>query len=157
MSCWVAPAVAAEMWHCSVEQVLAAVREGHVPSRVDGQFLLVQVTFPGMEIPPPPRPLHPRQAQRSEELVTPQELAALSAAPEPSESDESNSQKNRKAPIPDPNRPWEVSGELDADEPPVEEETLDENGTPGPDISDWRTVRRQTARLRRPPFATKQN
>jgi hypothetical protein len=145
------------MWHCSVEQVLAAVREGHVPSRVDGQFLLVQVTFPGMEIPPPPQPRQPRLTPRSEEIVTPQELAALSAAHEPVDSDEPDSSENRAAPKPDPNHPWEISGELDADEPVPEEETIDENGTPGPDISDWRSVRRQTSRLRKPPFAAKPN
>jgi hypothetical protein len=154
MSCWVAPAVAAEMWHCSVEQVLAAVREGHVPSRVDGQFLLVQVTFPGMEIPPPPQPSQPRSATRGEDLVTQQELAALAGAPEPEDSNDSKSISDRKPPVPNPNTPWEVSGELDADEPALEDETIEENGAPGPDMAEWRTVRRQTSRLRRPPFAS---
>ena len=43
MSSWVTPGVAAELWGVSLEQVLAAVADGSVPTRIDGYFLFVNL------------------------------------------------------------------------------------------------------------------
>ena len=48
MSSWVAPSVAAEMWGCSVDQVVAAAAEGTVVSMWDGDFLFVAADPSGM-------------------------------------------------------------------------------------------------------------
>ncbi len=55
MSCWVAPAVAAEMWHCGIDQILEAVRNGSIPSRIEGGFLLVEVAFGSVAEPVKPK------------------------------------------------------------------------------------------------------
>jgi len=41
MACWMAPSVAAEIWGMSVEQVMAGVADGSIPSRLEGNFLFV--------------------------------------------------------------------------------------------------------------------
>jgi hypothetical protein len=43
MPCWVAPAIAADMWGISVEQVMAGISNGAIPSRIDGSFLFVMM------------------------------------------------------------------------------------------------------------------
>ena len=48
MSSWVAPSVAAELWGISVDQVLAGIADGSIPSYVDGQFLFVDVRGQGV-------------------------------------------------------------------------------------------------------------
>jgi hypothetical protein len=81
---WVAPTIAAEIWGISIEQVLAAVANGSIPSRMDGQFLFVNID----QSQAPAMPSIPRQTdpalqavpsddRASETVVTPQEMAAL--------------------------------------------------------------------------------
>jgi hypothetical protein len=41
MACWMAPSVAADIWGMSVEQVMAGVADGSIPSRLEGNFLFV--------------------------------------------------------------------------------------------------------------------
>ena len=147
MSCWVAPAVAAEMWHCGIEQVLEAVRSGSIPSRIEGGFLLVEVAFgsisepvktkrrfieeadpilapPPISAPPPPR--------AGEEIVTAQEMAAL----------EERHPRHR------PQIDWDTS----SDDPEDEEALAAVSGESSKyDMSQWRQVRTATSRLRRPP------
>jgi hypothetical protein len=43
MSSWVVPSIAAELWHVSVESVLARVRSGALPSRTEGGFTFVDI------------------------------------------------------------------------------------------------------------------
>src|SRR5215213_9463759 len=43
MPCWVAPAVAAEMWGMPVDHVMAKVCEGAVPSKTEAEFLFVDI------------------------------------------------------------------------------------------------------------------
>ena len=43
MSCWVVPAVAAELWGLNINQVLERVRDGHVPSKLEMGFLMVDI------------------------------------------------------------------------------------------------------------------
>ena len=148
MSCWVAPVVAAEMWHCSMEQVLEAVRNGSVPSRMEGGFLLVQVAMAGNVEPVKPRrrpipeaeptlappPISaPPPMRPDDEIITPQELAAL----------EGRSSVHRHP------ADWDSS---DENEEPVGA-TADAESTEQAryDVSQWRTIRNETSRLRRPP------
>ena len=56
MSCWVVPMVAAEMWGVPVEQILAKVRSGEVPSKAEDGFLFIDVA-PGSPRCDPPKSL----------------------------------------------------------------------------------------------------
>jgi hypothetical protein len=73
MSSWVAPAVAAEIWGVSVEEVMRHIADGTVPSRTDGRFLFVDVAATGL-------PFSTSRGE-SQNLVTPQEMTALAAQP----------------------------------------------------------------------------
>lgn len=53
MSCWVVPAVAADLWGVSLVSVLEAIRLGELPSRRDCDFLLVDVAPDSPQVPPP--------------------------------------------------------------------------------------------------------
>lgn len=55
MACWVVPAMAAEFWGISVEQVLGRVRDGSVASKQDCGFTFVDVAPWAAEAPPPVR------------------------------------------------------------------------------------------------------
>lgn len=77
MSSWVAPAVAAEMWGTSLQQVMEWVANGTVASYVDGQFLFVDIASRGYERAAQPPPPAPTTNQEPEEVVTPEELTAL--------------------------------------------------------------------------------
>src|SRR5580704_15036195 len=78
MSSWVAPSVAAELWGISVDQVLAGIADGSIPSYVDGQFLFVDVRGKGIS------PTSP-QADSTQSVVTEEEFAALTFEPRESE------------------------------------------------------------------------
>src|SRR3954468_20420339 len=43
MPCWVAPAVAAEMWGMPVDHVMAKVRDGVIPSKIEAGFQFVDI------------------------------------------------------------------------------------------------------------------
>ena len=72
MSCWVVPSIAAELWGVSVEHVLAGIREGRIPSRIDNGFMCVDAA-----------PGSPRLKRSVDEhpptftVVTEDEMAAL--------------------------------------------------------------------------------
>jgi hypothetical protein len=78
MSSWVAPSVAAEIWGISVDQVLAGIADGSIPSYVDGQFLFVDVRGQGIA------PTSP-QSPPTQSVVTEKEFAALTFEPRESE------------------------------------------------------------------------
>jgi hypothetical protein len=71
MSSWVAPAVAAEIWGVSLEEVMEYIANGRVPSRTDGRFLFVDVGANGLPI------ARDENDCPEQSIVTPQELTAL--------------------------------------------------------------------------------
>jgi hypothetical protein len=127
------------MWNCAVEQVLEAVRNGSIPSRVEGGFLLVQVALDGCpEVEPvkarrlaqlenEPSPAPP-PARDQDEIVTPQEMAAL---------------EGRGS-----GEGWDSSDEEESVGAMAEGDSSDQ---PRYDMSQWRSIRSQTSQLRRPP------
>ena len=75
MSCWVVPAIAAEMWGVSVAQVLARVAEGSLATRVENGWTFVDIapdspTFVGGA---------PRIKPPTYTIITAEEQAALAA------------------------------------------------------------------------------
>ena len=52
MACWVVPAMAAEFWGITVEQVWSRVREGNVASKAECGFTFVDVAPWAAEAPP---------------------------------------------------------------------------------------------------------
>lgn len=57
MSCWVAPSLAAELWHIPLEQVMRLIRDGKLPSREDQGFTFVDVApAPQLKLPAMRRP-----------------------------------------------------------------------------------------------------
>jgi hypothetical protein len=82
MSCWVVPSVAAELWGCTVDAVLAAIRNGNVPTKEDAGWTFVDVApdSPTMAAPKAPLAVMPE----SYSIVSQAEAIALA---EPNEED----------------------------------------------------------------------
>jgi hypothetical protein len=119
MACWVAPAVAAELWGIPVSQILQAIASGRIASREEHGFtfvssdLLPQAASEKSRLKPEDRP--PTFAQRETDI-----------APAPILRDHDSVQSD------------------------------DENDVAEPEtivLEDWRKIRSQTQRLRRPPLA----
>jgi hypothetical protein len=123
MSAWVAPSVAAEMWGISVDEVLAGIADGSIQSYVDGQFLFVDLGRNSF-----PKTM-PRESKPGP-VVTQEELAALTFQPVERSPDS-----------------------LPLESMPVDDETLQVTDDDFHDVTNWRTAREQTSRLRRPPTA----
>src|SRR4051794_4684927 len=89
MSCWVVPSVAAELWGCTVDAVLNAVRNGNVPTKEDAGWTFVDVApeSPKLQTPKAVRPPTPETYS----VVSHAETVALQANPE-SEEEESEMQ-----------------------------------------------------------------
>ena len=121
MSCWVVPTIAADLWGCTVEQVWAAIRDGHVATREENGWLFVDAAPHSGERIELPRPMRPATFTP----VSDSEAIALLA----DEGDECGADGA------------EVD---DADQLPLGED-------PHTPLGDWRTVREQMSRLRRPP------
>jgi len=94
MSCWVVPTVAAELWGCTVDAVLAAMHNGHVPTKEDSGWTFVDVApnSPTLQAPKAMRPPTPDTFA----VVSQSEMEALSqpmkigpSAPEEQETEES--------------------------------------------------------------------
>jgi hypothetical protein len=126
MPCWVVPAVASEIWHVPVDQILAAVRAGQLPSKQENGFTFVDVAPQSGSAPATPGPKKPVQRPISYKVV--------------------RSQRQGNEPIPLP-RPAEIVT-------PVEVEGL--HGDHGPScggdeplsMGDWRRGRRTAAARR---------
>lgn len=98
MACWVVPAIAAELWNVSVQQVLDCIQEGRIPTRSENGFLFVDVAPHSPSITPPRKRPEDRPstfvrveqesaiADDSDELLSAEELEQLQ---EPLEGDES--------------------------------------------------------------------
>lgn len=152
MPCWVVPSVASEIWHVPVDQILQAVRGGHIPSKHENGFTFIDVApqSPSMSPPPRtprpgpvaykvPRPLTSRPADepiplpRPAEVITPIEMRHLHA-------EESNE--------PD----GELVGVGAAVEPIAGDDANHPADAPEPlSMGDWRRGRRTAAARRVPP------
>jgi hypothetical protein len=126
MSCWVVPALAAEIWGIPLQQILNAIRSGKLPTKSAIGLTFVDVAPGGPTArtgyrPPAARPSTFTAAPLAGELTS-DELNALSADADPEE------------------------------EPAVRDEeitsTVDEHEE---GVLDWRESRRSAGRLRRPP------
>lgn len=136
MSCWVVPALAAEIWGIPLQQVLEGIRTGKLPTRKDIGLTFVDVAPAGPKArtgyrPPAARPNTFTTADLAGEL-TESELSALSA-------DEATINKATPAPF-DQKQDDERDVELLSTVDEFEEGSLD-----------WRQARRSASRLRRPP------
>ena len=60
MASWVVPAVAADLWGMSIEQVLKLIDEGKVAVKREGDFVLVDVAPPSSTIEPASKIRSPR-------------------------------------------------------------------------------------------------
>ncbi len=140
MPSWVLPAVAAELWGVPVEQVLADIASGRAPSRVEGEFLFVDIDPCSEVTESAPRLPYRRSLAwtpvQAEPLITPAEREALlEESEEVTERFESN----------------------DADELFAEIEDAPIGDAPAPlaltedDTPDWEAVRSRVSRMRRPP------
>ena len=135
MPSWVLPAVAAELWGCSIEHVMAEVAAGRVRSRTEREFTFVDVDPDGvgavMEEPSESRRLAYRRSLAwamvapSTPVVTAEERDAL-----------------LNEPVLDQGDPAEDAPPGDAPEP----QALTDD-----DVPDWEAVRARVARTRRPP------
>lgn len=155
---WVLPAVAAELWGVSIEQVMADVAAGRVSSRVEGEFIFVDVQ-PAADADesehasaPTPSPY-----RRSLAWSVPSDPAIEPIASDPivtaAERDALlNEQATMAAAAESYDDAW-----ADADEPEVPDDESEVNAPDGPivltaeDIPNWGEVRSRVARTRRPP------
>lgn len=154
MSCWVVPAIAAELWGVSLAQVLAGVADGTVRWQREHGFLFVDASARSHSLqttrkpqgPPPPTFVHVTRegsdngfdAIIKQELPPPPDDAAGGDAlpPEPVLEDPI---------LGDPALASSVTVEEDPELPPLCEE---EDNEP---IGHWRQRRQSVARTRRPP------
>ena len=131
MSCWVVPALAAEIWGIPLQQILDGIRSGKLPSKKDVIGLTFVDVAPGGPTapigyrPPAARPDTFTAPDLAQEL-TASELSALSGSGTPTQSTTRH----------DGDRDEELLSTVDE----VEEGSFD-----------WRQARRSASRLRRPP------
>ena len=136
MPSWVLPAVAAELWAVPVEQVMADVAAGRLPSRTERGLLFVDID-PAREAEQPetyPTPYRrslawAMSATGAQPVVTPEERHALL---DEAEADDSNADDDLD-PIPyDAPAPTALSDD---------------------DVPNWEAVRARVSRMRRAPGA----
>jgi hypothetical protein len=143
MPCWVAPAVAAEMWGMPVDHVMAKVREGAVPSKSEAGFLFVDIMpepwVPAAQAPdgPPPETYVSVSDAEIEALAEPLEATAPALA--------FDAPVYTSSPFVTQTTIRYAEDEEDGAEPFQDEET------PTFSAKDWRRVRAETGRLRKPP------
>jgi hypothetical protein len=160
--------VAAELWGVSVEQVMADVAAGRVPSRVEGEFIFVDVqpadtdqaerspAAAAMTLPPYRRslawsvPLPPdgeRDSIPCDPIVTPDERDALMDEPAGAEGFDDNAWDDVDADAEDA-----VAAEA---EDAGDESDVDAPDEPivltADDVPNWGEVRSRVARTRKPP------
>jgi hypothetical protein len=152
MSCWVVPAIAAELWGVTLAQVLAGVADGTVRWQREHGFLFVDASARGHSLqttrkpqgPPPPTfvPVTREGVDDGFDAIIEQELPPPESTPDgifPPDA-------VPKDPIlGDPALADSVVVEEDPELPPLCEE---EDSEP---IGHWRQRRQSVARTRRPP------
>ena len=144
MPCWVAPVVAAELWGVSLNHVLCAIADGTLPSRREYGFVVVDVAPEGT-CPQPRREGPPPRTYVLASEVTPEVLGDFGVPPAPvPEVPPIFGSDPIQAPAPAP-----IVDDSGTDElPPLDEEEDDKP------ISNWRQVRANMARVRKPPGRT---
>src|SRR3954468_3692676 len=80
---WVLPAVAAELWGVPIEQVMADVAAGRVHSRVEGEFIFVDVQPAGADEPQRAPAVPPAPYRRSLAWSAPSDSDFESIASDP--------------------------------------------------------------------------
>ena len=142
MPCWVAPVVAAELWGVSLNHVLCAIADGSLPSRREYGFVVVDAVPEGncpqsRRDGPPPRTYVPVSEVTSDVLGE----FGVPPAPVPEVPSVFGSD-----PIQAP-APFLDDGGTD-ELPPLDDEEDDKP------ISNWRQVRANMGRVRKPPTRT---
>jgi hypothetical protein len=159
MPCWVAPVIAAELWGVSLEHVLGAMADGSIASRREYGFDLVDVA-PGGAIPVPRR--HDGKPPKTYVAVEEVERDAPElpvAVPWEEGVAGPTGDVVEQWVVPDltghmfpeqfpPPIPAVVPEVEDPELPPLDDE---EDDRP---IGDWRQVRSNVGRMRRPPART---
>ena len=151
MSCWVVPAIAAELWGLPLAQVLAGVADGSIPSQREHGFVFVDVSSQ----------IQPHRTTRKPDGPPPPTYVAVSREPDDSfdeiiaeEFPPTGKVEETIDPLaalsPDPvldapDLESSVTVEEDPELPPLCEE---EDNKP---IAHWRQRRKTVARTRRPP------
>ena len=136
MACWVAPAIAAELWGLDLDHVLGAVADGSIPSRKEFGFTVVDVA--------PNSATYERQ-RRPDEPAPPTYVVVSRDADE--------ADLSSLLPIFPADQPESISVPVPVDETFVEDPEippLDEEEDDKP-ISNWRDVRSRVGRSRVPP------
>ena len=77
MSCWVVTSVAAELWGCTIDAVLARIRNGNVPSKEEAGWTFVDVAPDSPKMESPKTALQPLPESYS--IVSHAESEALNA------------------------------------------------------------------------------
>jgi hypothetical protein len=159
MPCWVAPVVAAELWGVSLEHVLGAIADGSIPSRHEYGFELVDVAPSGTVPTPrrrdgtPPRTYVVVDEPEAEAPELPVAVPWEQGVPGPTcdvveqwlVPDLTGHMFPEQAPPPIPAIVPEVE---DPELPPLDDEEDDKP------IGNWRQVRSNVGRMRKPPVRT---
>ena len=128
MPCWVAPTLAAEIWHIPLADLMRRIASGEVPSRNEDGFLFVDVAPYGPRVERPNRPAAERPptfpALEEDDAVIAQEPTVL---------------------VTDAEATMLLVSSADESEMGPPDETASAN------LGDWRTARRRAARTRLPP------
>jgi hypothetical protein len=155
MPAWVLPAVAAELWGVSQDQVLADVAAGRVRCRQEGEFLFVDVAA-SIGLPDVPEVVEePRPA------MTYRRRSLAWSVPNCVLSDDTTgavplvTPAEREALLDEMPIAPEMTAEACDEDPPAgdapEPEALTQD-----DVPDWQAVRARVSRMRKPPTTSRQ-
>jgi hypothetical protein len=166
---WVLPAVAAELWGVPIEQVMADVAAGRLNSRVEGEFIFVDVQPDGADEPPSAPAPTPTPYRRSLAWSMPSDATAGSITSDPIvTADERDALLDEPAVNENLDAAWADADDANVDDDDVEDAAgLDAesefdaehevDAPDGPivltadDIPNWGEVRSRVGRTRRPP------
>ncbi len=140
MSCWVAPAIAAELWGLSLRDIQEMIRRGRLTTQTDNGFSFVRLpnfSIHGLRRPPEARP-------STFAAVTPDELNALHQTP-PGNNGHGNTGHSGNGQGNHDHSGGANNGDESEDGPPPDEDPHDNR------IADWRSGRRAASQRRRPP------
>src|SRR5687768_12572498 len=160
MPCWVVPAVAAEFWGVSVEQVMADVDAGRVGACTERDVLFVDVTsaiesYPSESaIRPPCRRSLAWTVAGAQTVVTPAERDALLTLDDAAASDAVTVEASTEWECEDPPADAVPESVHDEGEPAPLADGPEEIAAPTPaaeDVPQWESVRSRISRMRRPP------
>jgi hypothetical protein len=160
---WVLPAVAAELWGVPVEQVMADVAAGRVSSRVEGEFVFVDVQPAAADEPLDAPAVAPSPNRRSLAWSMPSDASAPIASDPIVTAAERDALMNEHATAEHFDDAWagadddddhdaDADADADDDMEPSEADAPDEPIVlTVDDIPNWGEVRSRVSRTRRPP------